>query len=338
MVKTVYTFGAWDILHMGHINYLEKARSFGDLLVVGVQDDESILKCKDIGASVGGEQRRDVVASLKCVDRAELYQFNYLEKFKSSGASILAMCEDHRNGERFKELYDYVRHTYGDAAIRFVPYDKEVSSTSIKDTIKNASWDNIWDGVAGNSEKNDYEICGYSSMDDVKLMADYMARQIGLCHSSKVLDYGCGSGVILKNLNVKDGSIGIDVSREMIDRAYKNNPNHTFFVSNRPNIRCSNIDIAICWGVLHYLPSIDHARVVVEDMLKLSDNILIMEIPDLSKKQEREANRRKLGMNPFPEHIYFSRKFFEDFGFECYDNDIFLTKNSNYSFTARRKK
>ena len=67
MIKTVYTFGAWDILHMGHINYLEKSRSFGDSLVVGVQDDESILKCKDIGASIGGEQRKDVVASLKCV-------------------------------------------------------------------------------------------------------------------------------------------------------------------------------------------------------------------------------------------------------------------------------
>ena len=336
MNKVVCTFGAWDILHVGHINYLKKAKSLGDKLFVGVQDDASIALCKPEGASINEGQRKLVIENLKFVDTAELYQFNYLEIFKNSGANILAMSEDHRGGNRFKELYSYVTEKYGKEALNFIPYDKSMSSSVIKETIKNSSWNSIWNSVAGDESKNDYEICGYSSVEDVKTMSDHIARKANIGFSDRVLDYGCGSGLILKNLNLKDGSIGIDASPDMIERAYRNNPNHMFFVDNRPNIKCNNIDVIICWGVIHYLSNHDQADVVINDMINLSSKVLIMEIPDIDKKEAREDSRRKLGMNPFPPHLYFNRKLFEDLGFKCYDNDIFLTKNSKYSFTVTR--
>ena len=44
--KIVFTNGCFDILHAGHLNYLEKARSLGDVLVVGVNSDESVQRLK----------------------------------------------------------------------------------------------------------------------------------------------------------------------------------------------------------------------------------------------------------------------------------------------------
>ena len=337
MKKIVYTFGVWDILHVGHINYLNKARSFGDKLVVGVQDDAAVLEFKPFGATVQEGQRRFVVENLKCVDTAELYHWEYIEKLKNAKANVLVMGEAHKNGDRFKDLYDYVTTNFGKDALHFVPYDSSISSSGIKETIRGYSWEPIWDKIAGDPLKNDYEICGYSSLEDAKTMARHIANTMKITPSDRVLDYGCGSGLILKNLNVADNSIGVDSSREIIKRAIKNNPNHIFLISNRPNIMCNNIDVVVCFGVLHYIPSMEMAKAAVLDMVRLAKRILIMEIPDIDKKADREANRRKMNMKAFPEHLYFSRKFFEDLGFTCYDNDIFLTKNSKYSFTAVMK-
>ena len=44
--KIVYTYGAWDLLHPGHIRYLIRARELGDFLVVGVVSDGPIMKLK----------------------------------------------------------------------------------------------------------------------------------------------------------------------------------------------------------------------------------------------------------------------------------------------------
>jgi cytidyltransferase-like protein len=333
-MKIVYTFGAWDILHKGHLNFLKKARSLGDSLVVGVQSDKAIEECKPETSAIVQEQRLILVENLKYVDKAELYDFDYLDKFKKSGANVLCMSESHKNTERLKELYDYVRTNYGDEAVIFLPYDMSISSSNIKKEIRNNSWSNIWEKVAATS-KADYEICGYSNEEDVKKMASYIRDKVDIKTSDRILDYGCGSGVILKNLKLSPGSIGVDSSSSMIVRARKNNPEHIFFVSRRPSIMC-DLDCVISWGVFQYLEDYGNAEIVIKDMLNLSNNILIMEIPDMSKKKQREEHRNELGMNPFPPHLYYSKEFFTRFGFCCYDNDIFLTKNSKFSFTAIR--
>ena len=44
--KIVFTNGCFDILHRGHVEYLTKAKSFGDLLIVGLNSDESVKRLK----------------------------------------------------------------------------------------------------------------------------------------------------------------------------------------------------------------------------------------------------------------------------------------------------
>ncbi|MFP4107474.1 MAG: D-glycero-beta-D-manno-heptose 1-phosphate adenylyltransferase [Desulfonatronovibrio sp.] len=67
--KIVFTNGCFDILHSGHVDYLEQARGMGDFLVVGLNSDESVKRLKGSGRPVNTVQdRARVLAGLACVD------------------------------------------------------------------------------------------------------------------------------------------------------------------------------------------------------------------------------------------------------------------------------
>jgi len=68
--KIVFTNGCFDILHAGHVHYLEQAKELGDELVVGLNSDSSVKTLKGPNRPINNlEQRAKVLSSLKCVDR-----------------------------------------------------------------------------------------------------------------------------------------------------------------------------------------------------------------------------------------------------------------------------
>ena len=72
--KIVFTNGTFDILHLGHIDYLQKAKKAGDVLLVGVNTDRSVKTYKDPGRPVNPEKDRiRVLTALECVDYAILF-------------------------------------------------------------------------------------------------------------------------------------------------------------------------------------------------------------------------------------------------------------------------
>jgi rfaE bifunctional protein nucleotidyltransferase chain/domain len=67
--KVVFTNGCFDILHLGHVRYLTKARALGDLLVIGLNSDASVRRLKGKGRPVNDERSRaEVLSALECVD------------------------------------------------------------------------------------------------------------------------------------------------------------------------------------------------------------------------------------------------------------------------------
>ena len=67
--KTVLANGCFDILHVGHLRYLEGARALGDVLVVAVNSDKSMRLIKDAGRPILGEDERvALISALRCVD------------------------------------------------------------------------------------------------------------------------------------------------------------------------------------------------------------------------------------------------------------------------------
>lgn len=72
--KVVFTNGCFDILHAGHVRYLNTARSFGDCLVLGINTDESVRSFKGADRPINCEEdRAEVVDALGCVDYVVLF-------------------------------------------------------------------------------------------------------------------------------------------------------------------------------------------------------------------------------------------------------------------------
>ncbi|MFL5733260.1 MAG: adenylyltransferase/cytidyltransferase family protein [Chloroflexia bacterium] len=73
--RLVLTNGTFDLLHIGHVRYLQAARDAGDVLVVGVNSDASVRGYKEPGRPVvPQEERAEIVAALRCVDYAVIFE------------------------------------------------------------------------------------------------------------------------------------------------------------------------------------------------------------------------------------------------------------------------
>jgi D-glycero-beta-D-manno-heptose 1-phosphate adenylyltransferase len=82
--KIVFANGAFDLLHAGHVRYLEGARGEGDWLAVGVNSDRSVRRAKGPPRPIVPEAERiEIVAALECVNAAILFD-------EDSPASLLA--------------------------------------------------------------------------------------------------------------------------------------------------------------------------------------------------------------------------------------------------------
>ena len=67
--KIVFTNGCFDILHVGHVRYLTAAKNFGDVLIVGLNTDESVKKLKGASRPINNQDdRAEVLLGLKAVD------------------------------------------------------------------------------------------------------------------------------------------------------------------------------------------------------------------------------------------------------------------------------
>jgi rfaE bifunctional protein nucleotidyltransferase chain/domain len=72
--RVVFTNGCFDLLHPGHIETLEKARGFGDALIVGVNSDRSVREMKGAGRPILPERERaEILAALECVDGVVIF-------------------------------------------------------------------------------------------------------------------------------------------------------------------------------------------------------------------------------------------------------------------------
>ena len=72
--RVVFTNGCFDLLHPGHIRSLETARGLGEVLIVGMNSDESVRRLKGEGRPVIPEQERaEILASLECVDAVVIF-------------------------------------------------------------------------------------------------------------------------------------------------------------------------------------------------------------------------------------------------------------------------
>lgn len=72
--RVVFTNGVFDLLHPGHLRYLQQARALGDALIVGLNSDESVRRNKGSDRPITPEnERAEVLAALECVDAVVVF-------------------------------------------------------------------------------------------------------------------------------------------------------------------------------------------------------------------------------------------------------------------------
>lgn len=99
--RVVFTNGCFDLIHRGHLDYLRKAKSYGDLLIVAVNSDSSVRRIKGKGRPILPQRDRlELVAALEPVDYVFVFnQETPLKVIKKLEPDILVKGADYKLGE-----------------------------------------------------------------------------------------------------------------------------------------------------------------------------------------------------------------------------------------------
>ena len=134
MDNLVFTNGCFDILHAGHVDYLQKARQLGDGLLVGLNNDESVRKLKGDSRPIVDEKARAMVlAALEAVDAVVLF------KEETPGRLIDQVQPDVlvKGGDYLaEEIVGYQTVTTKGGTVKVLPFLEGHSTTSIIKKIK----------------------------------------------------------------------------------------------------------------------------------------------------------------------------------------------------------
>jgi rfaE bifunctional protein nucleotidyltransferase chain/domain len=127
--KIVFTNGCFDLLHYGHVKYLESARAAGDILVVAVNSDASVKRLKGPKRPVVSQRYRvRVIAGLECVDYAVIFgEDTPLETIKLLKPDILVKGADWKESQIVGA--DFVKKNGG--RVRTIKLEKGLSTTSL---------------------------------------------------------------------------------------------------------------------------------------------------------------------------------------------------------------
>ncbi len=130
-MKTVITFGTFDVFHVGHVNILQRAASYGDQLIVGVSTDKLNFSKKNRYPVYNENDRIKIINGLRYVnlcfkeESLELKR-DYIIKYN---ADILVMGDD------WAGKFDFIQEET-DAEVIYLARTPEISTTQIKKDLK----------------------------------------------------------------------------------------------------------------------------------------------------------------------------------------------------------
>lgn len=125
----VITFGTFDLLHIGHINMLNRCKKYGDKLIVGVSSDKLNYEKKNRYPIFKEKDRMEIIKNIKCVDEVFLEESlelkkEYISKYKSDIFII---------GDDWKGKFDHINSV---CKVIYLDRTKNISTTDIISNIK----------------------------------------------------------------------------------------------------------------------------------------------------------------------------------------------------------
>lgn len=128
-MKTVITYGTFDMFHIGHLKLLRRLSELGDELIVAVSSDEFNIK-KEKNVLIPYEQRAEIVRNIRCVDKV-IIEENWEQKvndIQKYNVDIFAIGDDWKG--KFDFLKEYCEVVY-------LERTKDISTTKLKKSLTN---------------------------------------------------------------------------------------------------------------------------------------------------------------------------------------------------------
>ena len=133
--KIVATNGCFDLLHVGHVRYLQAARALGDLLVVGLNGDRSVHELKGAGRPIATQNdRAEILAAMACVDLVTIFPEIRATKFLAAVRPAVYVKGGDYSPETLDDEERAVLKEIG-AEIRFIPFEAGYSTSGLIDQI-----------------------------------------------------------------------------------------------------------------------------------------------------------------------------------------------------------
>ncbi len=130
----VATNGCFDILHIGHVRSLQKAKTLGNILVVGINSDDSVKKLKGKDRPINNEEvRTEILAALSCVDMVSVFNEFTAEQFLETVKPNIYVKGGEYDLDNLPEAK--IVQKYGGKTIT-IPMIPESSTTQLIDKIK----------------------------------------------------------------------------------------------------------------------------------------------------------------------------------------------------------
>ncbi len=140
--KTGITVGVFDMFHVGHLNLLERCKAQCDELIVAICDDDYVRNIKHKEPVIVQSDRVRLVEALKCVDRAVLVDYKRTDDkmllWEELGFDVLFSGDDWKGSERYLKTEKEFKKI--GVSIEYLPYTQGVSTTDIKEKIKNLGY------------------------------------------------------------------------------------------------------------------------------------------------------------------------------------------------------
>lgn len=129
--RVVATNGCFDLLHVGHVRYLTAARKLGDVLIVGLNGDDSVRQLKGEGRPVNRQQdRAEVLAALESVDYVTIFPENRATNFLRAAAPAVYAKGGDYTADTLDPGERAVLDEFG-SRIEIIPFEKGYSTSEL---------------------------------------------------------------------------------------------------------------------------------------------------------------------------------------------------------------
>jgi rfaE bifunctional protein nucleotidyltransferase chain/domain len=133
--KLVATNGCFDLLHVGHVHYLQAARVLGDLLAVGLNGDRSVYELKGKGRPIVAEHdRAEILAALECVDLVTIFPEMRAKQFIAASQPAIYVKGGDYSAETLNDEERTLLKKTG-TEIRFIPFETGYSTSRLLEQI-----------------------------------------------------------------------------------------------------------------------------------------------------------------------------------------------------------